>query len=309
MTNSGSSPSVLVLGANGRFGREAAGAFAAAGWRVIAQSRAPGVRPASESTTSLVCDALDVPRVLEAARGVDVIVNALNPNYAKWDSLLPPLAKATVEVAEKSGALLMLPGNVYNFGRSLPAELREDTPFAPDTAKAGQRIALEQAMADAAARGVKSVVIRAGDFMGGKGTWLDLAFTRALRSGVVTHPGPDNLAHAWAYVPDLARVFVKVAERRAELEGFASLHYEGLTLTGRQIHQALEAVTGRTLKPKPMPWWQLKAAGLVSPMMRAVLEMRYLWERPHRLVEFRLPQLIGAVPATPIVEVLKSELR
>lgn len=307
MTDNHPPSTVLVLGANGRFGHAAALAFSGAGWRVKAQSRASPVL-ALQNVTAISCDALDENRLVDAARGVDVIVNALNPNYAKWETMLPPLTRVVLSVARRSGAFLMLPGNVYNYGRLLPSELREDTPFVPDTPKARLRIALEQAMAEAAAQGVRSTVIRAGDFLGGQGTWLDLAIAKSLDKGVVTHPGPDDLAHAWAYVPDLARVFEKVARRRADLEAFSSLHYEGLTLTLRQFHQGLEAATGRELRAKPMPWWLLRAAGLFSPMTRAVVEMRYLWERPHRLVEWRLPQLIGPVPATPLSEVLKAEL-
>ncbi len=307
MTATAHPSTVLVLGANGRFGHAAALAFAAAGWRVKAQSRAsPSLALANVSAIS--CDALDENRLADAARGVDVIVNALNPDYAKWETLLPPLTRVVLSVARKSGAFLMQPGNVYNYGRNLPPELREDTPFSPDTPKARQRIALEEAMAEASAQGVRSTVIRAGDFLGGKGTWLDLAIAKSLDKDVVTYLGPADLAHAWAYVPDLARVFVKVAERRGDLEAFSLLHYEGLTLTLAQFHQGLEAITGRALRTRAMPWWQLRVAGLFSPMLRAVVEMRYLWEKPHRLVEWRLPQLIGPVPATPLSEVLRAEL-
>ena len=35
-------PTVLILGARGRFGRAATQAFASAGWTVLAQRRSPG---------------------------------------------------------------------------------------------------------------------------------------------------------------------------------------------------------------------------------------------------------------------------
>jgi hypothetical protein len=126
----------------------------------------------------------------------------------------------------------MLPGNVYNFGNQLPPVLAETTPFADTHDKARQRIALEASLAEAAGRGVRSIVVRAGDFLGDQGTWIDLGFARSLARGRVTHMGPDDIDHAWAWLPDLARVFVAVAEHRAELPAHAVLHYAGLTLTG-----------------------------------------------------------------------------
>ncbi|MFD2272421.1 hypothetical protein ACFS07_17955 [Undibacterium arcticum] len=180
---------------------------------------------------------------------MDVIVHALNPNYARWDALLPPVTSAVIAIAKASGGMLMVPGNVYNFGTSLPLLLSETTPFSADTGKAALRIQMEQTIAAAAAeQGFKSVVIRAGDFIGGSGTWLDMAITKSLDKGMVTSMGPDNLAHAWAYLPDLAEVFVRVAEQRSALTNFQVLHYPGITASGSDLHAALEAITGRKLK-------------------------------------------------------------
>lgn len=302
---------VMVLGANGRLGRAAAAAFAAAGWAVRAVLRPNGRRPppaqwpAGVSVVS--ADALDLATLGPAARGVAVIVHALNPDYTQWDRLLPPLTEAAIALAEHSGATLMLPGNVYNFGRELPPVLTEATPFAGNHAKARQRIALEAALARAAAqRGVRSIVIRAGDFLGDEGTWVDLAMARGLARGRLTHMGPPDVPHAWAWLPDLAQAFVRVAERRAGLPPHAVLHFAGHTLSGAQLHQGFEAALGRPLKAAQFPWWLLRLVAPVAAMPRALLEMRHLWLRPHRLDGTRLAALIGPEPHTPLDEVLRQ---
>jgi nucleoside-diphosphate-sugar epimerase len=115
-----------------------------------------------------------------------------------------------------------------------------------------------------------------------------------------------DLPHAWAWLPDLAQVFVQVAERRAALAPFAVLHHAGLTLTGAQLQQAFEAALGRPLKAKAFPWPLLRLATPFSPMLRALFEMRYLWQRPHRLDDARLRALLGAVPATPLEAVVRG---
>jgi len=62
---------------------------------------------------------------------------------------------------QDSGALLMLPGNVYNFGRELPPVLTPATVERGDVPKA--RIRIETEARIAAMPGLHSVVIRAGE--------------------------------------------------------------------------------------------------------------------------------------------------
>jgi nucleoside-diphosphate-sugar epimerase len=312
---------VMVLGANGRLGRAAVAAFAAAGWAVRAVVRPHGHRAAPAAWPAGVrlvsADALDTDALAPAAQGVDVIVNALNPDYTQWDRLLPPLTAAVIALAERSGTTLMLAGSVYNFGKQLPPVLTEDTPFVGNHPKARQRIALEAALAEAAAqRGVRSIVIRAGDFLGDEGTWIDLAMAKGLARGRFVQPGATDLQHAWAWLPDLAQVFVRVAgiaraDRaaaggQAVLPAHAVLHYAGLTLTGAQLQQAFEAALGRPLQTAGLPWWLLRLVSPVAAMPRALLEMRHLWQRPHQLDETRLAALIGPVPHTPLDAVVRE---
>jgi nucleoside-diphosphate-sugar epimerase len=123
---------VLILGAAGRLGQVLASAFADAGWRVRAQARKPlpAVLAGHPRVQPIRCDATDVAALTQAAHGVTVIVNALNPPYTEWERLALPLADAALAVARASGALLMLPGNVYNYGREMPPLLTPATPEA-----------------------------------------------------------------------------------------------------------------------------------------------------------------------------------
>ena len=307
---------VMVLGANGRLGRAAALAFAAAGWTVLAQLRRAPRAPLPAGVRLVQADALDVDvlaAAVERAGGVDVIVHALNPDYTRWATLLPPLTDAVLRLAERTRATLMLPGNAYNFGHRLPPLLDEATPFAATHPKAAQRIALEAALADAARqRGVRSIVLRAGDFLGDQGTWLDLAMAKGLARGRFTLMGPPDLPHAWAWLPDLAQAFVQVAERRAALAPHTVLHFAGHTLTGAELQQAVEAALGRPLRRSAFPWPLLRLAawlpGRPGALPRALVEMRYLWQRPHRLDGRRLQALLGAEPHTPLAEVVRSAL-
>ncbi|TCV85838.1 NAD(P)H-binding protein [Sulfurirhabdus autotrophica] len=302
-------PSVLIFGANGRFGTMATHAFAKAGWQVRAQVRRTQVSWPKE-VEPVQIDAMQVDALCRTAQGMDVIVNALNPPYTQWERFARPLAANALAAAKASGALLMFPGNVYNFGKSLPAELHLDTPQIGNNSKARVRIDIEQQLRAAAASGVNSVVVRAGDFFGGegRGSWFDLVITKSLGKGKLVYPGPMDVPHTWAYLPDLAETFVRLANLRAHLHGVNCLHFAGHALTGAELHLAMESASGRTLRLTSLPWGIIRLAAPFSPMVRAMLEMRYLWQRPHIMEDSALRAQLGDVPNTPFTQALTEAL-
>ncbi|HLS57734.1 MAG TPA: NAD-dependent epimerase/dehydratase family protein [Zeimonas sp.] len=309
------SRTVLVLGANGRFGAVATRAFTDAGWQVLAQARrAPAALPAG--ARHLATSIEQTEALAREARGAAVVVHAANPVYTRWTREAVPLARAGMDVAARLGATFMLPGNVYNFGASMPALLDEDTPQRPSSRKGRIRATIEAELQARAADGLRGVVIRAGDFFGaGTGSWFDQVIVRSLRSGTLVYPGPLDVAHAWAYLPDLARAFVAVAELD-DLPAFTRLHFAGHSPTGAEMLSAIERAAGSLdLRPASgwrhtrVPWSLLRAAGLVVPMWREIAEMAYLWRIPHALDGAALQRLTGPLPQTPLESAVAFALR
>lgn len=311
---------VLILGARGRFGLAATKAFAAAGWQVLAQVRAGASGPQVAGVRWLAQDPQDTASLTAAAQGATVVVHAINPPYvnSQWLRQAPRLMGAAIALARALGATLMLPGNVYNFGTGLPGVLTESTPQMADTVKGRVRIAMERQLADATrdAR-MKAVVIRAGDFFGsGKGSWLDLLIASRLRQGKLMLPGPLDSPGAWAYLPDLARTFVAVAERRAQLPAFDTLHFAGYTLSGQDWRDVLTDLAWEQgwlpddgqLKLGAMPWPLIRAGSWLVPTWASLCEMRYLWNTPHRLANEKLLALLGHEPHTPLPQAVHAAL-
>jgi nucleoside-diphosphate-sugar epimerase len=301
--------SVLILGANGRLGRALVRAFAEAGWQVLAQVRRP---PASAlPQVKWLQQGLDAPAQLaEAARHADVVVHAVNPAYTAWHTEAVPLLEAGIRTAQALRALLMFPGNVYNFGAQMPPLLQESTPRV--------RLRMEEVLREAARGGLRVAIVRAGDFFGGpgRGAWFDLSLVKALPQGRLVYPGRTDAPHAWAYIPDLARAFERVAAQRASLPVYEVLHFPGHTLDGETLLRAIERAARKTrvlaattpLRRSTMPWAFLRVGALFVPMLRELVEMRYLWDTPHRLSGERLTQLIGSLPATPLEQALEASL-
>lgn len=306
---------VLILGANGRFGLAAAQAFDAAGWDVLAQVRRAPATGMPKRARILALPAADIDGIVAQAAGADVVVHALNPSdYTLWAAELLPMARHGMDIAERLDARLALPGTVYTYGAAMPATLTSTTPQRPSTGKGRLRLQLEDELRARAPR-LRSVILRAGDFFGtGSGVWFDQVIAKGLRSGRLAYPGTRTLAHAWAWLPDMARALVGLCELDG-LPDHVDIPFEGFTLTGEQLMEALEDVArgaglggARPFKRGGAPWFVFRAMALVMPLWREILEMRYLWETPHGLDGRALARWLPAFRATPLPVALRASL-
>jgi nucleoside-diphosphate-sugar epimerase len=301
---------ILVLGANGRFGHTAAAAFRKAGWEVASLVRPGSSDGVAAGTEPVEVDALDHAAVSAAAHGCDVVLHALNPPYTQWSRLALPLAYSAITAAEAAGATLIFPGNLYNYGKGLPSVVDETTPMHPSSRKGRLRVAIEDRIAEAGERGMRAIILRAGDFFGGgHGSWLDLVIAKEIGRGHLTYPGPIDLIHPWAYLPDLASTLVRLAGIRGRLGRFETFGFPGHAVTGREFTTAIARANGRGLQIKRMSWWLIHALGPLVPLSRELSEMAYLWNEPHRIDGAKLEAAIGTVPHTPLDTAVKRALR
>jgi nucleoside-diphosphate-sugar epimerase len=299
---------ILVLGAAGRLGFSAAEAFRDAGWQVkgLVRPRRAGFVPRGvESVEVLARD-----DAIAAARGCDVVLNALNPAITEWRRNALSLAHSAIACAEDNGATLIFPGSVWNFGQSMPALLDESTPMRPTTRKGAMRVEIEQRIREASDRGMRVILLRAGDFFGaGRGSWFDLVVVKDIERRRLTYPGPLDVVHAWAYLPDLTTTMVRLAERRQEFATHETFGFAGHSFTGAELIAAIEAVTNATFNVRKMSWWMLKTFGQMLAMGRELSELEYLWRVPHRIDGGKLKAALGDVPHTPLKHAVAESLR
>lgn len=296
------SKTVIVLGAKGRFGRAASEAFYNAGWRVCTFARNWPVSSTDDRYVQIEGDAFDLQAVTTAANGCDVIVNALNPPYQNWKRDLPNLTATVIQAAKSSGATIMIPGNVYNYGQEMPPVVDEGTPHKPTARKGMLREEMEEAYAVAADEGVQTLILRGGDFIEREktGNWFDTYIAAKVDKGVITYPGPLDQKHAWAYLPDMARAMVLLADKRAQFAVFDTFGFEGFSLTGSELVKTIEHLVGIPMQTKTMPWQIMRILGFFIPAIREVIEMRYLWQVPHKIDGSKLTAAIPEFRATPL---------
>jgi len=317
-TNAGATQrQALVLGASGGIGGEVARQLRDAGWQVRALKRGLDADVVErDGITWMHGDALDREAVVRAARGCSVIVHAVNPpGYRNWPTQVLPMIDNTIAAATVAQATVVLPGTVYNYGADAFPVLREDAPQHPTTRKGAIRVELERRLQEATAQGVRTIVVRAGDFFGARAgnNWFAQGLIKPGRPvSTISVPGRPGVGHQWAYLPDVARTMVELIERRDTLEPFARFHLGGhWDADGTQMAEAISRVAQRHgMRPavRRFPWWLVWAAAPFVTTLREMLEMRYLWREPLRMDNARVTAVLGREPLTPLDTAVEATL-
>ncbi len=282
------SKTVLILGGSGRFGRHASAAFKSRGWEVRQFDRASG-------------------NLRDAASGVDVIVNAWNPAYPDWAAQVPKLTAQVIDAVKSSGATVIIPGNVYNYGADAPEVYDAGTPHGATNPLGRIRIEMEAAYR---ASGVRTIILRAGDFIDtqASGNWFDKMMIPKLAKGQFIYPGNPDVAHAWAWLPDVTNAAVELAEIRSDLRAFTDVPYTGFTLTGNELSQVIGGCLGREIRLKKMSWLPLQVACPFWPLAKHLLEMRYNWNKPHQIAGAKFAVLLPDFKTTSLADALPLAL-
>ncbi len=304
-----SNQTVLVLGASGGVGGEVARRLAARGWTVRALNRNPEQLSAADKASGFVWvrgDAMSAADVAAAAEGASVIIHAVNPpGYRNWGRLVLPMLDNTIAAARVTGARIVLPGSVYNFGPDAFPVPHETSPQHPISVKGRIRVEMERRLRAAAEAGTPVLIVRAGDFFGPRAAnnWFSQGLVRAGKPvTAVTYPGKSGIGHHWAYLPDVAETIVRLLEISDVLEGFAVFHMEGhWDADGTQMIAAIRKAAGNPdIKVRRIPWLFMRLLSPFVPLFRELTEMRYLWAIPIRMGDARLKYVLGAEPHTPL---------
>jgi nucleoside-diphosphate-sugar epimerase len=220
--------------------------------------------------------------VVAAAQGARAIVHAVNPpGYGNWATLVLPMIENTIAAAKASGARILLPGTIYNYGQDALPVLREDSPQTATTHKGKIRIALEKKLGDAARDGVRTLIVRFGDFFGPKpgNSWFSQGMIKPHKPiNSITYPGKKGVDYDWAYLPDAGETFAQLMDREPELQDFARFHFRGfLDADGTEMIAVIRRVVGKPSLPiRSLPWFIFKVSSPFSETMRELYATRPL---------------------------------
>lgn len=279
---------VLILGATGKIGSHAAEAFWNAGWKVRLFDR-------------------KTDDMMQATKGVDVIVNGMNPaGYKNWDTIIPAITEQVIAAAKVSGAAVIIPGNIYNYGNQ-PGVLSETTPHLANTRKGKIRKEMEAAYA---ASGVQTIVLRAGNFIdpNHNDDIMSMLIMREIAKGKITHGGDPDAMQAYCYLPDWGTAAVMLAEKLRSLERFEDVPFPGHAFTYTQLRDAVQSVTQKPVKMNAFPWWLMTALSPFWGLAYEMREMRYLYSMPHQISAEKFDRLLPDFRPTDLRQVMLSGL-
>jgi nucleoside-diphosphate-sugar epimerase len=309
------SRTALVLGATGGIGGELARRLQRTGWAVRALHREADAMAGVDGLDWRRGDALIAEDVTAAAQGVDLIVHAVNPpGYKDWGKLVLPMLENTIAAARSTGARVVLPGTVYNYGPDALPTPDETSPQNPATRKGRIRVAMEQRLRKEAEAGrARSLIVRAGDFFGPRAAnnWFSQGLVKpGRRPTSISYPGKPDIGHQWAYLPDVAETMARLVEC-GSLDDFATFHMEGhWDADGTKMVDAIRwALNAPALPVRRFPWLVVCLGQPFYPLFRELAEMKYLWDTPLRMGNERLLALLGSEPHTPLDTAVATTLK
>ncbi len=292
-----------VVGA-GPVGRATAAMLAERGDRVRLMSRS-GTGPDVEGAERLGLDASDAGALSRAAEGAAAVLNCANPSdYARWAAVWPPLAESLLTAAEQTGATLVTAASLYAYGPVGAPMVEGQADTATDALGSIRRGMWEEALRRHRAGRLHAVEVRASDYAGagvGANGHLTRHVPTASRGKSAWVGGDPDLPHTWTDVADLARTLVAVADRPASWGQV----WHAPSAPPRSIRAALTevlAAVGRPAVPvRRIPAWSLAATGAVSPSMKLLGSMGYIFAHPYVMDSARTQAKLGLTP-TPWAE-------
>ncbi|MGW6129309.1 NAD-dependent epimerase/dehydratase family protein [Cellulomonas sp. NPDC055163] len=304
----------VVVG-KGPIGSTLARLLADAGHDVLVLSRSGG--PAARTTAAggsvehRAADATDAAALTRAAQGAAALHNCVNPPYHRWTTDWPPVASALIAAAEATGAVLVVAGNLYGYGRGTQL-MHEDSPLATTETKGTVRAAMWHELERRHQGGtLRATEVRGSDYVGPGAqahAHVGPRMLEPLLAGKPLYPiGSADTAHSWTYLPDFARALAAAAET----EGAWGRPWHVPSpepLTYREVATRFATAAGApTPRIRTVPLAAVRALGLVNPMMREVHAMGYQFVEPFVLDATASERVLGVTP-TPWSRVVEETL-
>ena len=236
-----------------------------------------------------------------ACEGATVVYHCVNPPYAKWADLHPPLMNAVIEGAAAAGARLVYGDNLYAYG-PVAGPLTEDLPYLARGPNGRVRAQIAETLLRAHVTGrIRATIGRGSDFFGPyahQSSVGDRIFARATTAKAAQVLGDPDLPHTVTYIEDFGRALVTLGERDEALgEVWHVPNAEAVTM--RSFVQMVFESAGNPFHLRAAPRWGIALAALFDPTMRAVKEQLYQSERPWVVDSTKFERTFGWT-ATPL---------
>jgi nucleoside-diphosphate-sugar epimerase len=294
-----------VIVGKGPVGSTTAAELVARGHQVRVLSRSGG--RSTDTVEHRQVDATDADAVAAAARGAAALYNAVNPAYHRWATDWPPVARALLAAAQRTGTVLVTMSNLYGYGRPT-GPMTPDSPLAATDTKGRVRAGMWlDALAAHEAGRVRVTEARASDCVGPQVPESHLGRQlAALRTGKRAWViGDPDAPRSWAYLPDVGATLATLGTDERSL----GRPWHVPSNPPRSQREALgDLAVALGVPPVPVsgvPWPVLKGIGLGVPLMREVAAMRHQFDQEFVIDATATTETFG-LSATPWDEVVRA---
>jgi nucleoside-diphosphate-sugar epimerase len=291
-----------VVFGTGPLGKWTARELARQGKRVRLINRSGQARDLPDGAEVVKADAYDARQTIELTAGATAVYQCAQPAYREWASKFPPLQAAILEGATAAGAKLIVPENLYMYGKPEGRPLTEDSPYRAHTRKGRVRLAMTEALTAAQREGKARVAIaRGSDFFGPDDTVsAELIYWPALAGKSVSAVGRLDQPHTFTYAPDFGKTLATLGTHDEALGQVWHVpsnppvtQAELMALVGDAVGKPVKVLRGTA----PILW----LVGLRNPDARELIEMLYEFDRPFVMESQKVQRAFGIEP-TPLRE-------
>ncbi|MCU7497473.1 MAG: NAD-dependent epimerase/dehydratase family protein [Ignavibacteria bacterium] len=219
-------------------------------------------------------------QVMEAVKGSEAVylVAGLKYDTKVWQKEWPIVMNNVITACSENNSKLVFLDNVYMYGR-VEGRMTEETPFNPVSHKGEIRARIAQRLIDAyKSKEIEAAILRSADFYGpdNKGSVLNMLVLDRLRTGKKANLllSADRL-HTYTYTPDAAKAMALIGNTPEAYNQTWHAPSDMDLMTGEGFVRLAAGV----LKVKPeytvLKKWQIKLAGIFSPVVRESIEMIY----------------------------------
>ena len=286
----------VVVGA-GVVGSALAELLASDGQDVLIITRS-GSGPTHKNIKRVAADVADFSKLLEIAPTAEAIYNCVNPPYHRWAEEWPPIATSFLNYAEKTGAVLVTCSNLYGYG-PVEVPMTESLPLnAPGINGKVRALMWLEAIALHDEGKIRATEVRGSDYVcaGEQSRVGSRVLPKILAGKSAQVLGDIEVKHTWTYPLDVARL-MQIVATNPKAWGKAWHVPSNEAKTQKELVSELAAVAGiknPKLSSVPNVMWNLLA--LFNPLMKALKETAYQFQRPYILDESAARKTFGMEP-------------
>lgn len=253
-------------------------------------------------------DALDSVLLNRLAEGKTHIFHGLNASYEYWEEFMPLATRKVIEAAIKSGATVVFPGNIYNYG-NITEPATEVTPFKPESELGKLRLKLELQLEQATRSGrIKALVVRLPEMWGMNVTNAAFApvFENAINGKSIPWLYTADVPQQMVWNMDAGRAVSELMEWNPE-HSFETVHYAGSEVHSMYtfFSRVCKAV-GSQSKTKVLGSRMIRCFAFNKPVLRKVQELEYKYRNTILLDDSRFHNLIPEFEETPLEEAIRD---